>query len=1040
MLFFNYDDISKLRKKAETTHKHIAEKIKSMAKHVIKHPSWYSPPPYEQFISTWNEKYGNNLCALSFYCLLYPSDTKVLEFVHKYVEVVVEYPTWKVKGMERDEMPISHTLVGVATAFDFLYPTFTPKQRAKLYNRIRLTSIRMFERFKYAHWGIQHLQNHVLNNCVALLIGALTVSPHYPQTAHLWSKMVIDHLNITTYLLDMIVDGSLNEGVTYSTYTTRSLTMFAFLAHRHFGLNYYENQWWEQHFWYLYHTLLPGYKEPLAIGDANPVWMYGPESQLVFLDSYVLKNGNGNWLASKINEHRESKGFLSPSITQKFATYHTEFIWYNSSIPKRAPNNISDLHIFSDWGVVTYGGGSPAGNTFLSFKSSKVHGMAINSAVRYNKIPRYIDGWSSFNAGHEHPDQNSFTFWPRGYPFITESYYSAKFSFLNSVLMFGPSNFPNEKLCSPPYEGQVGDCYKWFDWLSNDSAVMSSEIIGSFEKDGYVFISGEAAQAYREELKLKSVYRSLLLLTPDVLLVVDHIQIHTDYFLKNISAFFQMKFGVLEVSNMESEARLLSNDQDMYISWKNIGGGHGVASKHVVDLAQQHHLSWTQYLNVTFPINSSITRMAYVLHNSRPLVGDLKIHKNVDDGVQLSVYVDDKLYLVTVATNHSEVTKRNNWLGHLGYATLHVDDELIQFGSDTYSGNNQIANTSKERIFYNFDLFGMLLIINVIFLLGLMVLQHSIVSLFHAFGKIKWLNNIVVCLKVFLILYNLFLLCLFVKDFLIQPDVTVGKPNKLPIVFIVSLPFGGAQLYGTLLNKSTDIMDKTSEISYNMLNYVHPCAGRDRSKLIEKINKNELPYIPLITTSDSVWNYKIVKESSIKLVYVVTDAKSWIAEIISQRKHYNLLADLIDAFGDVECNVKWKDSLEIQEHLFNLKINNLTYIIDILAELWIAEVGQALHELARASFNVDYIIIKTEDLLSRPTETTELLFAYVGLSPSTEARNYALRLSRSRNTMPSSNLLLSSRDKVWEIFLTADQVKSIESRTNPLMKKLEFND
>ena len=1037
MLFFDYGDIAGLRRKAETTHKHIAEKIKSMANHVIKHPSWYLPPPYEQFISSWNEKYGNNLCALSFYCLLYPTDTEMLEFVHNYIDILVEYPTWMVKGMERDEMPISHTLVGVATAFDFLYPTFTSKQRAKVYNRIRLTTNRMYERFKHVSWGSFHLQNHVLNNCVALLIGALTVLPHYPQNARLWSNMVISHLNRTTYLLDMIVDGSLDEGVTYSTYTTRSLTMFAYLAHRHFGLNYYQNQWWERHFWYLYYTLLPGYKEPLAIADANAIWMYGPESQLVFLDTYVLKNGNGNWLASIISEHREAKGFLFHSSAQKFAAYHTEFIWYNNSISERAPDNTSDLYLFSDWGVVTYGGGKPAGNTFLSFKSAKMHGMAINNAVRYSQVPQYIEGWSSFNAGHEHPDQNSFTFWPRGYPFITESYYSAKFSFLNSVLMFGPSNLPSESLCFPPYEGQIGECYKWFNYLSNNSAIMSSEVIASFEKDGYVFISGEAALAYRRELKLKSVYRSLLLLTPDVLLIVDHIEMHTNHFLKNISAFFQLKFGNLEVDDIESEARLLYNDQDMYIAWKSISGGHGVASKHIVNLAQQS-FPRAQYLNVTFPVDASTTRMAYVLHNSNPLVGELKIHDNVEDGVKLSVFVDEKLYFISIATSHSEPTKRKKQLGHLGYATLNVDDKFVQFGIDTHNGSSWITHKYKEQNFSDPDLIGMLLIMNVMLLLGLIALQYFTVSLIRVTGKIKWLNKVLIYLKVFLFLCNLFYLCLFARNYFILPDGQHKEPRALPIVFISSLPFGGAQIYGAILNKSSDITDNTSETNYDTLQYIHPCAGRDWSKFIKQLYyDNELSYVPMIISSDSVWNYNMVKETSVKLIYVVTDPKSWIAEVISQHKQYNLVADLIDAFSNVQCDVKWRNLAELQEHLLNLQVTNLTFVVDLLAELWVAEVWQALHELA--SLNIDYIMVMTEDLLSRPTETTELLFAHIGLPLTIEARNYALQLSRSRNVMSSFNLLLSLKEKVWRKFLTAEQVGIIESRTNFIMKQLKFN-
>jgi len=256
-------------------------------------------------------------------------------------------------------------------------------------------------------------------------------------------------------------------------------------------------------------------------------------------------------------------------------------------------------------------------------------------------------------------------------------------------------------------------------------------------------------------------------------------------------------------------------------------------------------------------------------------------------------------------------------------------------------------------------------------------------------------------------------------------------------VFISSLPFGGAQIYGTILNKSTDITDKTiSEANYNTQHYIHPCAGRNKSKFVEQLYTNDMSHLPMIISSDSVWNYKMVKESSIKLIYVVTDPKLWVAAVIAQRKHYNLVADLIDAFGDVQCNMKWKNSVGLQERLLNLKVTNSTFVVDLLAELWVAEVWQALHELA--GLNIDYIVVKVEDLLSRSTETIELLFAHIGLPHTTEARNYAVQLSRSHNVMSSFNLLLLLKKKVWGNFLTAEQVKIIENRTNFITKQLEF--
>ena len=89
-------------------------------------------------------------------------------------------------------------------------------------------------------------------------------------------------------LFNYVVDGSIDEGVAYGTYTTRSLTQYVFFALRHFHLDLTHSPWLKEHFWFLHYTVFSGFRETVGIGDSNRSWYYGPESQLVFLDSYVL--------------------------------------------------------------------------------------------------------------------------------------------------------------------------------------------------------------------------------------------------------------------------------------------------------------------------------------------------------------------------------------------------------------------------------------------------------------------------------------------------------------------------------------------------------------------------------------------------------------------------------------------------------------------------------------------------------------------------------------------------------------------------------
>ena len=652
---------------------------------IKKSPDDFLPPlDHQDFSSHWNEEYGNDLCVLAMYCVLFPDDTAALELAHTFMERMASQPSWEFRKMAIDEMPISHSLVGMATAYDFLYPTLSVEQRTRFFSRIRRCTARHAQRMKETSWGKIHLQNHVWNNNVALLVGALVTGVH-DKTAREWARVVIQHLNISLNLFNLVVDGSSEEGVSYSTYSTRSLAMFLFLLDRHYRVQLYDGYWLQQHFWYLYRTLI-GYTETVGIADSNPTWFYGPEAILVFLDKFVLRNGYGNWLAARIREHRSwaplFTHILVPSKAQRWSLYHLEFIWYDETLPETDPDpdHKPALARFSDWGVVTYGGGLPPNHTFFSFKSGYLHGRAVNTAVvERESYPENIDGWTSFNPGHEHPDQNSFTFWPRGQPFITEAYYGPKYSFLNNVLMFAPSRYTP---CGFPYEGQLGECRKWLDYLLPEMSKTHADIVAAYKTGDFVFTSGEAAGAYRAKLMLKRVYRSLILLTPDVLLVVDHMEVDPKSRLQMANAFFNMRQGNLTLRG-RSKATLTHSGQEFHAVWAAAGGTRTRPSTAGYEYPCEHKTRETQVLKVLMKLVRGHTRVAYVFYHGDSIEPSTpKFMKNPSLGFVVDVKIGNVSYKVSVATNHNEPISRLKWLGHMGFASLSTSaGEYVTFGS-----------------------------------------------------------------------------------------------------------------------------------------------------------------------------------------------------------------------------------------------------------------------------------------------------------------------------------------------------------------------
>ena len=684
-LYFSKRDINQLRQQAQTTHRDIYARLKEAADEIKETPSKFIPPrDWNRFASKWNEVYGNNFGALAMYCVLNDKDPLARKIAMQFFDAFVSLPNWRVISSMVDDVPVAHSLVAVATAYDFMYEYINETLRSKIFQKVLVTSKELYERSFNLTWGTQYIQNHVATNYVAFLTGALVVEKHIKE-AIVWKERAHQMLKRTMFLLSHVVDGSMDEGVAYGSYTSRSLTQYIFLAKRHLGLDLTNNVWLREHFWFMYHTILPGFTQTVGIADSNSNWFYGPESQLVFLDSYVMRNGYGNWLASKIREIRSKKKGLKAVFGHRFCTLHTEFLFYDASIPETEPPNAHtpQLHIFKDWGVVTYGGGllDKHGkiNTFLSFKSSVLHGRAINEIVRHRAYD-WITGWRNFNPGHEHPDQGSFVFAPNGVPFITEALYGPKYTWLNNALLFGPTTKPT---CSASFEGQMGDCEKWINYRKEEVWLANAEIVAASKAEDLIFISGEMSGWYSSTLRLKSVYRSVTLLNPGVLLVVDHIETKEKSPIQHVGAFFHNRnspFVVKQDKLEQTYGSIILNGETYLVLWNNSHGGHSIVQSQRISYRAEAGFRRTHFLNITTDVKHRQTRLAYafVAPGYKVSIPQLQDKEN---GIHVTLKINEVVFTVSVPTAHNSTKERHAFLGFDGFAQVRVGKHcIIKFG------------------------------------------------------------------------------------------------------------------------------------------------------------------------------------------------------------------------------------------------------------------------------------------------------------------------------------------------------------------------
>ncbi len=206
---------------------------------------------------------------------------------------------------------------------------------------------------------------------------------------------------------------------------------YIYFSMRHFDCDVHlQNPWLKQHFTLLYATIQPGFNYTVGFADSGKLYTWGPESQLYFLDSYVLRNGSGNWLAQVINKR-------TPKNSRWINSLLTDFVFYNPEYSAVPPVGCDKAyqHTFTDWGVTTFRSeGLLNEGTFVAFKSGALRGEYIHNLSRF--YPEFI---RLTNPGHEHPDQNSFVLTFHGKPFITDGFYGPKLTRTNNVHMLYPS-------------------------------------------------------------------------------------------------------------------------------------------------------------------------------------------------------------------------------------------------------------------------------------------------------------------------------------------------------------------------------------------------------------------------------------------------------------------------------------------------------------------------------------------------------------------------------------------------------------------------
>lgn len=552
-LYFSSAELSKLQSKASSGSRSIAERIFAFGDKMAANRR--SLPPSDQAElpksnGTWR-KQGDQLMGVAAAYALSTDKKKKDAYATWTIEAMRRISSWRSWGPSAEYavgLDGAHILFGFSVAYDLLYDEINRAERDKFAERIKMQAELFYEETqsrKPEFWTTSYTNNHNYINHNALLNAALAVEDQFPQAKD-WIKQCVSNTARVMEIRALIKDGSTNEGIMYGTYGSHALFATLELLRQHKLADHFDNPWLTQHFNFLLHGSLPGFQRTVGIADSHGSYGHGPRHLLYFLDR-VTHDGRPTWVAQRIEE---ALGQRQPYGKPEGSTLLFEFMWHDPNIEPKPINRGTSpgFHFFEDWGVVTFRRGWTRDDTFFSFKAGDPAGEAA-----WRLILEGDKRLASTNVSHSHPDAGSFSFYPGGQDFIAGALYpKPKRTALSNTYTFTPS-FPMappipeaaiarlwdpNKIAQIGRLDEIGQSGEWGQWMGPIKQLIklrpNADVVAAVKSGDAVFVSGEIAEAYPKQVKKRGggmgplgvdrVYRSMLLLPEDVLLVVDRVE------------------------------------------------------------------------------------------------------------------------------------------------------------------------------------------------------------------------------------------------------------------------------------------------------------------------------------------------------------------------------------------------------------------------------------------------------------------------------------------------------------------------------------
>ena len=438
---------------------------------------------------------------------LLTEDAAYFDTARRWIKAAIAYPHWGKERMPDHDLDAAWLLFGLGLGYDWLKAVLPPDERAALRAKLAWQTAQLYQfalDTEGRWWSSAYWQNHNWICYGGLATAAYALSGEIAE-ANCWAQRARD--NFAQALAYMPEDGSNYEGPVYWRYGVIWFLIYADLLQQQTGEDLHRSQFLKNTFYYRLYLSGPNLVDTANFGDCHD--RRSAHTAAVYARLAALYDlGEAQWLYHHFYrscewEREGAEGLVKPGL---WAESGLEFLWYDPSVRESSVEGLPLQRVFPDIGLLSIRNSWRPEAAMLAFKCGAPNGSkAWHSGQALNRK----NDWMTLNAGHDHPDANSFIIIKGDdYVAVDDGYAKAKRTAHHSTLLVDG-------------RGQYAEGTK--NAFRNLDATWGARLEATIDFDDLVYARGEAARAYDISLDLRQFTREIIFLSGDAVIIHDTI-------------------------------------------------------------------------------------------------------------------------------------------------------------------------------------------------------------------------------------------------------------------------------------------------------------------------------------------------------------------------------------------------------------------------------------------------------------------------------------------------------------------------------------